>query len=226
MSSWSVSQKLSEPASGRCTPGANQHQLLLFEHCLAVDFYRTPIECVKLASDLMDENLRWWEPCAGDGAISSYYPEITFASDIKPVAKGINRLDVLRCDKPRNVDAIITNPPFFAAYDVLERALGEWKIPALLLIRIEPLSTQKRNAYTKRLSQMHIVSNLVKFETDDGRIVNGNGTMRCAWCSFEPGVVRHTITRWMTYEDSVVRTRAKIPAKRVDRATRLQPVYH
>ena len=40
------------------------------------DFYRTPNPCVELAAALMDKSLRWWEPCAGDGAISSRYPEL------------------------------------------------------------------------------------------------------------------------------------------------------
>jgi hypothetical protein len=164
------------------------------------DFYRTPRECVELAGALMDNALQWWEPCAGDGAISGRYPElIAVASDIHPLANGIRQLDVLQCTKPTNVDAIITNPPFFAAYDILDRALFEWGIPALMLIRIEPLSTLKRNRYTAHLSHMHIVSNLISFETAGGRIVNGNGTVRCAWCLFTPNVVPFTMTKWVTY---------------------------
>ena len=166
----------------------------------ARDFYRTPRECVRLAADLMDRNLRWWEPCAGDGAISSFYDEIVFASDIYPMAQNIQSLDVLTCQKPESVDAIITNPPFDLAYEILDRALLEWKIPALFLIRIEPLSTKKRNAYTRCLSHMHIVSSLINFETEDGRIVHGNGTMRCAWCLFSPQPITHTITKWLVYK--------------------------
>ena len=53
------------------------------------DFYRTPKECVELAKELMDDSLRWWEPCAGDGAISSVLPQVTFASDIQPLKDGV-----------------------------------------------------------------------------------------------------------------------------------------
>ena len=164
------------------------------------DFYRTPKECVELAGPLMNKESHWWEPCAGDGAISSHYPElITLASDIHPMKDGITTLDVLKCNKPSGVDAIITNPPFFAAYEILDRALFEWRIPALLLIRIETLSTMRRNSYTAHLSHMNIVSKLIAFATQDGRIVNGNGTMRCAWCLFGPNTVPHTVTKWVTY---------------------------
>ena len=165
------------------------------------DFYKTPAECVALASSLMDKNLRWWEPCAGDGAISSYYPEIVLASDIHPMGEGIEVMDVLNCPKPDHVDAVITNPPFVAAYEILDRALFEWKIPALFLIRVEPLSTQKRIKYTKHLWRENIVSSLVNFKTKDGRVVHGNGTMRCAWCLFVPYTVPHTVTEWVMYQD-------------------------
>ena len=162
------------------------------------DFYRTPPDCVRLASPLMDRNVQWWEPCAGDGAISRAYKDrIVLASDIQPMAPGIRKLDVLNCERPRKVQAIVTNPPFFAAFEILDRALFEWKMPALLLIRIEPLSTQKRNRYTKHLSHMNIVSSLIDFQTEDGRFVNGNGLMRCAWCLFQPCTVDHTVTKWV-----------------------------
>ena len=46
---------------------------------------------------------------------------------------GIEKLNVLTCDKPKGIDAIITNPPFFAINKILDRALFEWKIPILLL---------------------------------------------------------------------------------------------
>jgi hypothetical protein len=164
------------------------------------DFYRTPVDAVLLAKDLMDPNLRWWEPCAGDGAISKNLSGVTYASDIYPMCDGIDKLNMLTCDKPANIDAVVTNPPFFAQYELLDRCLYEWKIPALLLIRIEPLSTQKRNAYTKHLSKLHIVSSLIKFETEDGRIVNGNGTVRCGWCLFTPEKVETTETRWVTFQ--------------------------
>ena len=160
------------------------------------EFYRTPIEAVLLADELM-EDARWWECCAGDGAISSVLSKVTYASDIHPLARGIDKLDALTCSKPANVDAVITNPPFSLVQDILDRCLFEWSMPVLLLARVEPFCTVKRKKYADLMSNMNIVTNLIRFETEDGRIVNGNGTMRCAWMLFKPnhrGVCR---TKWV-----------------------------
>ena len=163
------------------------------------DFYRTPLKAVNLAKPLINSELNWWEPCAGDGAISKNIKEITYASDIFPMHETIHQLDMLNCDKPQNIDAVITNPPFCFQFELLDRCLYEWRIPALLLLRLESFSGQKRNYYTKNLLKMHIISSLIKFETEDGRIVNGNGTLRCAWCLFVPEKVPFTETRWVVY---------------------------
>tara|TARA_R100001463_G_scaffold118098_2_gene173752 strand:+ start:163 stop:678 length:516 start_codon:yes stop_codon:yes gene_type:complete len=160
------------------------------------EFYRTPKEAVLLAGNIMN-NVQWWECCAGDGSISNVLPKITYASDIHPLAEGIDTLDVLTCPKPNNIDAVITNPPFTLAQNILDRCLFEWDIPVLLLVRIEPFCTVKRKKYADLISDMHIVTNLIRFETEDGRIVNGNGTMRCAWMLFKPNHVGGCNTKWV-----------------------------
>jgi len=160
------------------------------------EFYRTPTEAVLLANELMEDVL-WWECCAGDGAISSVLSKVTYASDIHPLAKGIDKLDILTCSRPNNVDAVITNPPFSLAEKILDRCLFEWSMPVLLLARIEPFCTIKRKRYSDLMSDMHIVTNLIRFETEDGRIVNGNGTMRCAWMLFKPNHSGICRTEWV-----------------------------
>jgi hypothetical protein len=62
----------------------------------------------------------------------------------------------------------------------------EWKIFALLLMRVEYMAAKKRHDMALYMSHMHIVSDLIKFTTETGRIVNGNGTGRCAWMLFDP----------------------------------------
>jgi len=162
------------------------------------EFYRTPKEAVLLADKLMD-NLRWWECCAGDGAISNVLSKVTYASDIHPLAEDIDTLDILTCHRPDNVDAVITNPPFSLAQDILDRCLFEWSMPVLLLARIEPFCTMKRKRYSDMMSDMHIVTNLIRFETEAGRIVNGNGTMRCAWMLFKPSHAGGCNTEWVSW---------------------------
>ena len=89
------------------------------------DFYRTPKECVFSADKLMDDSLSWWECCAGDGAISSNLSKITYSSDIYPMVDGIEKLNVLTCDKPKDIVAILTNPPFFAIERLRARSGAE-----------------------------------------------------------------------------------------------------
>ena len=89
-------------------------------------------------------------------------------------------------DKPKNIEGIITNPPFTLGYELIKKSLYEWKIPALLLLRVEYIAAKSRQDVVKYMTDMHIVSDLIKFETISGRIINGNGTGRCAWMLFDP----------------------------------------
>ena len=163
------------------------------------EFYPTPIEAVDLAIPLMDKTLSWWEPCAGDGAISNRL-DIDFSSDLEPQAPFISTLNVLECDKPEGVQAIITNPPFTLGYDIVHRALFEFKIPALMLMRVEYMAGKNRMDIRKHMTKMHIVSELIKFTTTSGRVVNGNGTGRCAWMLFEPDKTPDTVeTKFVLY---------------------------
>ena len=88
--------------------------------------------------------------------------------------------------KPDNIDGIITNPPFTLGYELIKKSLFEWKVPCLLLMRVEYIAAKARQDVVKHMTDMHIVSDLIKFETESGRIVNGNGTGRCAWMLFDP----------------------------------------
>ncbi len=150
------------------------------------EFYPTPIKAIELARPLLDTNKKWWEPCAGDGRILEYYDNVVLGTDIKPRSPNVKELDFMFMDKPDVIEGIITNPPFTLGYDLINKALFEWKIPALLLMRVEYIAAKSRQDVVKYMTNMHIVSDLIKFETISGRIVNGNGTGRCAWMLFDP----------------------------------------
>ena len=169
------------------------------------EFYATPSEAVKLAIPLMNNSLKWWECCAGDGAISnntSITADIVVASDIDPKHEDIVMLNVLECDKPNNINAIITNPPFTLGHDIIKRALFEWKIPILVLMRVEYMAGKNRLDIRKHLTKIHIVSDLIKFKTESNRIVNGNGTGRCAWFLFEPTITPISVDcKFVMYSD-------------------------
>ena len=81
------------------------------------EFYPTPIDAVELARTLLDQNKKWWEPCAGDGALIEHLETkgiCMWASDIEPQAKGIHTspYDKLGFDELVESDYVITNPPW------------------------------------------------------------------------------------------------------------------
>jgi hypothetical protein len=150
------------------------------------EFYPTPTEAVELARPLMDPDKNYWEPCAGDGQILTHFDNVILGTDIKPRSADVAEDDFMTMDKPDGIDAVITNPPFTLGYELVQKSLYEWKIPCLLLMRVEYIAAKKRQDVVKHMTDMHIVSDMIKFETLSGRIVNGNGTGRCAWMLFDP----------------------------------------
>lgn len=169
----------------------------------ANEFYATPLEASLLAKPLMTPGIKWWEPCAGDGGISQAFPnEIVYQSDLNVMMPGVHQADVLTCDKPEGITGLITNPPFTLGHEIVSRGLFEWKIPVLVLMRVEYMSGKNRLDIRKHLTKMHIVSDLIKFVRDDGTHINGNGTGRCAWMLFEPDVVAENVEmKWVLYPE-------------------------
>lgn len=156
------------------------------KHKELFEFYPTPLEAIELARPLLNMKRLWWEPCAGDGRIVDYYDNVVLGTDIFPRSPKVQYGDFMNMDKPDNIEGIITNPPFSLGYDLIKRCLFIWKIPCLLLLRTEYIAAKARQDVVKHLTDMHIVSDLIKFQTESGRIVNGNGTGRCAWMLFDP----------------------------------------
>lgn len=168
------------------------------------EFYPTPIEAVELARPLLDKDTKWWEPCAGDAVILNHFDNVVLGSDINPRAENVEQLDFFQSDLPAGIGGIITNPPFSLGYDIVKKALFEYKIKALMLMRVEYMSGKNRMDIRQHLTKMHIISDLVKFKTVSGRIVNGNGTGRVAWMLFEPDKQPETVEmKWVLYDDAI-----------------------
>jgi len=150
------------------------------------EYYPTPGVVIELAQPLLDPTRVWWEPCAGDGRILERFDNVVLGTDIEPRNPGVLKGNFLTMSKPEGIQGVITNPPFTLGYELIKKALYEWKIPALLLLRVEYIAAKARRDVRQHLTDMHIVSDLIKFETEGGRIVHGNGTGRCAWMLFNP----------------------------------------
>lgn len=163
------------------------------------DFYKTPEPCARLIEKYLPLHESWWECCAGDGVIFDVSDKIRLATDLNPRRSDIQTLDVLTCDKPDGVDAVVTNPPFNLADEIMERLLFEFNLPILFLVRVEFINAMKRKRLQECIHHMDIVTNLIKFETEDGRIINGNGTGRCAWFYMKPEKQKEQIVSWVSY---------------------------
>ncbi|MEL7299350.1 MAG: hypothetical protein AAFM92_03110 [Pseudomonadota bacterium] len=57
-------------------------------------FYRTPPEAVAPLVPHLPRGVRYWEPCAGDGAIMDVLPGCVRASDTKPLRRDIQCMNV------------------------------------------------------------------------------------------------------------------------------------
>lgn len=89
------------------------------------DFYPTPPEVTRALLESYDFDSHIWEPCAGDGAMTDVlkgYGFITYSSDIDPQREDIEKFDFLKM-KYKLADAIITNPPFSIAEDIIRKCL-------------------------------------------------------------------------------------------------------
>lgn len=113
------------------------------------EFYRTGPEAI--ASFIAFEEgfipLRIWEPCAGDGAIAKPLRAAGYkvlATDIVDRGAGYRHgLDYLKVKVPSGCEAIVTNPPFSLATEMVNKALGEVTYHAWLL-PLSFLESQKR----------------------------------------------------------------------------------
>ncbi|TFL16417.1 hypothetical protein [Jannaschia formosa] len=83
------------------------------------DFYPTPPSAAAPLRRHLPDGARYWEPCAGDGAlIEALAPRArcVVATDIAPRCEGIHRADVLGVPaediRAVGLDLIVTNPPW------------------------------------------------------------------------------------------------------------------
>ena len=123
------------------------------ENRRALDFYPTPFEVTKVLMEFLNEKniinskdrKEIWEPACGNGAMSNViksYGHFVFCSDIAEECDingvqfpdGNSSTDFLDPKVfEKNVDAIITNPPFDKSMQFIEKALTIAPIVCMLL---------------------------------------------------------------------------------------------
>lgn len=106
------------------------------------DYYPTPPETTQALVDFLAPlgRLRVLEPCCGEGHIARVLEAAghdVVASDIRDTGYGEGGVDYLAKpeapDDAYEFDAVITNPPFSHAEDVIRRALRDAPLVAMLL---------------------------------------------------------------------------------------------
>ena len=166
-----------------------------------VDFYVTPQEAIRqffghwlddLIGEFHDDQLsvgtnpdraKWLDPCAGgDAKHEMSYPTVIKAEFNPDVLSTIDyRQDSLAEQKedyifakitPEYYDVIITNPPFYIAKDVIEKALVDVKIGGyvVMLLRLNFFGSNERLPFwEKQLPTWAYVHHRRFSFTDDGK---------------------------------------------------------
>lgn len=116
------------------------------------DFYSTPIYSTESLLNVLNLNnvQSFLEPCKGDGAIYDLInvPEKNFAE----ISLGINYFN----EQYKNIDLIITNPPFSLAKDFLIKSLSEAK-SIFYLLRLNYLGSKDRVSFWQNNKPTHVL---------------------------------------------------------------------
>jgi len=100
-----------------------------------LDYYPTPKEATIALIEFLTlpKDKVIWEPACGDGAMSKVienYGYKLFSSDIRKDVYGESERDFLKYSI-KNIDAIITNPPFNLAEQFIIKSVKEASVVAL-----------------------------------------------------------------------------------------------
>lgn len=149
------------------------------------DFYPTPAEAVVALLPHLEPCTRFFEPCAGDGALVRHLEAAGHvcarASDIAPQADGIETRCVLDSQLPLGLDPMfITNPPWDR--EILHQIIARLPrfAPTWLLFDADWIHTRQSAVYTPWLRKIVSVGR-VKWIPDSKM----TGKDNCAWHLFD-----------------------------------------
>lgn len=149
----------------------------------ALDFYPTPRECTVALMDYLKlpKHTRIYDPACGDGAILDALKgegyENCAGSDIQ---EGV---DFLLSSAVRNVDWLITNPPFSLAEQFIRHA-HELGVPFAFLLKIQYWNSAKRRSLFEEITPRYVLP--LTWRPDfTGQ---GSSLMDMMWCVYYPGV--------------------------------------
>jgi len=162
----------------------------------ALDNYETPDIAVKELLKYETFQGTGWEPACGNGAISKFFPDI-YSSDIRidNTVIGDTGIDFLMTLK--NVDYIITNPPYSKAIEFAKHSI-ECANKVALLLRLQFLESKERYLFFKDYPPrtVYVFSKRIT--------CNKKNKIICfAWYIWEKNFKGDTIIKWIFPEDEV-----------------------
>jgi len=162
------------------------------------DFYPTPsyatLELLK--REKFEGSI--WECACGDGAISKLLPQNNkiISSDIINRGYGETEVDFLNTYK--QVNNIVTNPPYKLAQEFIEHALKCADKKVIMLLKLNFLEGQKRYKLFKDtpLKTVYVFSKRLSFDKGDEKS-KGNGLLAYAWYVWEQGFKSSPTIEWI-----------------------------
>lgn len=163
------------------------------------DFFPTPQWATFALMDNETFEGKIWEPACGDGAmarvLASKGNEV-IASDLYDRGFGESGIDFLNAE--REVDNIVTNPPYNAAEGFVKAGIRNAKSKFALLLRLAFLEGANRYRTIFSITsptRIWVFSERITFYPA-GAIKKGTGTTAYAWFVWDKGGVCQTELRW------------------------------
>jgi predicted RNA methylase len=152
-----------------------------------LDYYPTPAWTVhRLLEVLQLPGGKWFEPCAGDGAIMKAVQEVRkdvtwVANEIQPEMKeklekiqgvtSVTSADFLKMstDDLPEYKVIITNPPFNLAMECIQQSLGLHADYVIFLLRLNFLASKSRAKFMhENTPDVYVLSQRPRFTSNGG----------------------------------------------------------
>jgi hypothetical protein len=175
------------------------------------EFYRTPIEATRALIAIEGDRIPHcvWEPACGDGAIAqelSLSGRSVCSTDI--VDRGYGGVcDFLNYREPHHASltAIVTNPPFSAAQEFVDKAFSFPSIHyCALLLRLAFLESQKRKEWFEANppARVHVSSRrLPMMHRESWTGPKSTSAVPYAWFVFLRGYDSDPAIRWFDWAD-------------------------
>ncbi len=164
------------------------------------DFFPTPDWATQALVDNEKFEGSIWEPACGDGAMARVLEGTgcpVTASDLYHRGFGETGVDFLR--STRQVDNIVTNPPYNAAEGFIRAALAQARHKFALLLRLAFLegANRQRTIFAKTPpARVWVFSERITFYPA-GAVRKGSGTTAYAWFVWDKQAPNKTELKWL-----------------------------